>query len=319
MEDCVRDKAGGILMLIRKRWTILLGVLMIALGTYILWLRWDHASTCYVLAQIVMIIFGVVMLVNPVKSTMNNVAIYALGLGISRMVKGLPLIIDERTTVFLIGCGVMFIGASLTYTGYMFIKGKARGYRRMIYTSSLVFFVLVYLVTFLNYGIPFKDLSFIDRDSLLIETMLMCLLYGCLAFVLIEDSIVSRGYYESIKTDLRHLGTVTNLPVEMTVSDRDAHVLMDRDDSDWHFVDDGGPVIKEHSFDIQSPIGVLHATAQIWRGDGRIFFTITDTAEGTMIQAARFSTDDMSVKDGLMTLIGKDGFMARFRIEEAAV
>ena len=316
----MEERADGlrrVLNIVKHRWTVLLGVLMIVLGAYMLWIKFDEADITYILAQIVMVIFGIVMLLNPVRTVMNNVAIYALGLGLSRMIKGLPYILSADTAVFLVGCGIMFIGASLTYTGVMFLKGKARGYRRMIYTSSLVFFVMVYLVTFLNYGIPFKDLPFVDRDVLLIETALMCLLYGCLAFVLIEDSIISRGYYEAIENDLRHLGTVTNLPADLSVSESTAHVLMDRDDWSWHSVDDGGPVETEYSFDIDSSVGTLHATAQIWKGESRMFFTITDTASGTMMQAARFGTDDMYIDSGVMTLIARDGFMARFRIQEA--
>ena len=315
----MEEGAAGLaklLDMVKHRWTILLGALMIALGAYMLWIGWGTSGAFNLISQAVLIIFGVLMLLNPVKTVMNNVAIYALGLGVSRLIKGLPLFFNENVYVFFIGCGMLFIGGSMVYTGYMFINGRARGYRRMIYTASLVFFVMIYAVVMMDYGLKMGGMEYAGMTTMAIESALMCLLYGCLAFVLMDDRIISRGYYETIKSDLDNLALVSNLPSDLRITAEDAEAISSRGEQGWYRVDDGGPVEKERRFNARTDEVTVHGTVQVWKGDSRLFFTLCASESGTMIQASRFAAETAELTDSGLELLGRDGFKARFLIEQ---
>ncbi len=308
----------------KDNWTLLLALPMIALGSYTIMHPGDSMTQCKYLGNCLLIVFGLVMLINPGKTPLTNVGFFALGMGCSRVLTSLPFVFTPYGMEFIIegfpigmiyGLAILAIGSSLLYTGVMFFKGYSRAYRRMIYTSSLIFVATVLILAgTLVWDEAYIPSQFVTSIILSSGNVLMGILYGLLAVVLNSEMVRSNGYYEKVGRSLSDLGLMVNTPSGMMLSPSDARTLSAgfSDCAGWTKVEDDGPAEFEHLFSISDGRNVQHVTAQRVSGMDGVFITLSEKRGGTLLQAFRFRAEEMEIADGEALLYGADGRLLRF-------
>ena len=307
---------------LRENWSTLLAIPMLALGAFVLTSTtiWKYVGYCVLMG------FGLVMLIYPHKNNLYNVGFFALGMGSSRVFTAIPYFLSDFDGAYTVGniplglfygIVILAIGSSLLYTGYMFFKGYARAYRRMIYTSSLIFVGTMIIAAFnvFLYDITLPS-EFVDNVLLSSGNVFTGVLYGVLAVVLNSDMIRRNGYYEKVAIRLGEMGGVVNAPASLVMSRSDADMISEgfRGCDGWTPVNDGGPADREVVVILGDGKNVQYLTAQHIAGRDGIRVTMSENRSGSVIQAFRFIAKGILIEECQATLYGDKGVMARFRI-----
>ena len=215
----------------------------------------------------------------------------------------------------LYGVAVMGIGASLLYTGYMFFRGYARAYRRMIYTSSLIFVGMVIIAAV---NIMMIDMStpveFIDQVILGSGNIFVGILYGVLAVVLNSEPVRSHGYYETIINDLGRMGSTVNPDASLSIEKSDAEKLFNGylTGNGWTPVCDEGPGESMLRMTLTDGKERGHLTALRMKDGGGIRMTLSVSEDGSLLQANRFIAERIELKDNDLVMYCRGEFIVRF-------
>lgn len=245
--------------------------------------------------SLMMIIAGIAILANKKRTILSALGSSAMAIAIGK----LPNIIDymtvrniglgvSSTVMFLVGVVSLVLAVNLFYTGVMYYAGLCRGYFWHMVSISILalwdlYLAMIEFVSVIQGGDSVRAFQCLFVN---IQILIVYLLY---IYLLNHDIVRSSMQIEKINDRLVRIGTHITPEKDTAISRDDAELLINGPDA-WPTIVPYGPVIAEIKILFSHTNSESYCTVQKWAGDDRLFFTVTDTDDGTVIEAARFSS-----------------------------
>lgn len=319
----IRDGFNFVIGKLMANITLLMGIVMILYGA--LGLYWDYFFDENMLFSVAVyaspLVMGVAVLLDKHRSIFFAVGMYAVALGISRLLSHLPQIFSFEMMEEVMGLVMGYMAGNLVYTGIRYMMSNSRRIFWIVIGSGM--FAALNAIDILMYVLTETNLNnFIDDEGDTLVTLLMVLLYIVL--------VLSKPVQES--TDLARLSRAFAGHRLTTVSGPDISVDPESVTFILHFCDGTlpesemtgfreGPVHQEYTFLFHDGIRYGTAFLRRWYGpDGPVYMTFAEHSEGSV-----FGSNTMRVIDIMMSgnrlIVGFEGaktgvFRIRSREEE---
>ena len=257
---------------------------------------WSNLNT------IMLMLAGIAIIFDRRRTVLKAVGTSAIAIAIGK----LPNIIDYMTieergagiissAMFIIGIVLLILACNLFYTGIRYYTGICRGYFwHMISIAALILLDAYTAMISVTNAIHSGDaVAALQLLSIYMPIMIVYLFY---IYLLNNDTIRDSTQLEIVRNRL------TNLHESVTTDSAyicrsDAGLLIEGPGS-WPASEPYGPVVSELRMTLfQDGMGRI-CVVQKWLDDDRLFFTVTDKADGTVIEAVRFSATAITADTG---------------------
>ncbi len=132
-------------------------------------------------SSVFMIFMGVILFVYKKKDKMKAVGLCALALGFNRITTSIPYVSSMEDSIFFYGMIMASLGASLMYSGYVYLNGQSRNASTMRIASLVT--IGMYLFSLLTYHINgFGFDYYLERHSVDFVTMIMYVMYSIVLY-----------------------------------------------------------------------------------------------------------------------------------------
>ena len=248
-------------------------------------------TTCFM--AVAKVCMGLFILFDPRKNLLRAVGFYAFALGLSRLLMSIRYVFNPNDIFFIIGLVFVGMGCNLMWSGYNYLNETSRSRNGMTMTASLL--ALMQAFTILYYV---KILGDNTLETLLSDTIPeIILLFQYLALLLIMDTEELRfgSNLEKANSRAERIRVTYTLESGLMLMREDAltirHMFDDR--SSWSPVDDGGPVELERRIHLVNGRIPACMIMQKWQGSDRIYVTMVNEDDGSIITANRFYVTDV--------------------------
>lgn len=295
---------------------LIMGFVLIAQGTFeiISFLETDRAHPFNLISFVIMIVGGALVLIYGIKNQVRCIGIYALALGLSRLLFRLSSINVEEPVSMFINMAFIIMAANLCYTGVSFIRGYVIRRSSMLITSSLLALMSLLLFSMgptIEGQTGLKILTYSPEVYMVNFVMYLTLL-------LLLDSVQIRfGSPEEM-----HAGSVERIRASYrfekgsAITRAEARCLLDRKGELWKDIGDGF-IKSEMSFRISGIAFGTTAIAQIWEGSDDLYLTIYPS-EGSVVAANRLKIEHLFESEGKLYFYGHTGADFSLIIKEEA-
>lgn len=262
---------------------------------------------------------GVIILIDRNRNLLRSVGIYAIALGGYRFFTAAPHVHAGTPLgfVYLIICGLA-INLLISGRSFIFLKVSRNRISLMISTLTLLLVYLSSIVFMIHAGFTIRECA-----EFMPGAFIACLMYAFYIGILDSEVLRASDALAIHNETLNKIRCTQYTDPESYMSPEAADVLSKafEDRSDWTLVTDGGPVDREFRFRIKNVDGTSEVLVQKWNDSEKLYFTISDHLDGTLLQAYRFSatsicrfTDEFSHQ--WLRVFGRQGICMQLRVEE---
>ncbi len=292
-------KVRECIAIIKGKLPFILAAIIILLGIYGLcvvffYIGIENTQPGDICAGIVQIVMGFLIIFDPKRSTMRAVGFYAMSLGLGKILSSLSMAGSSSSFIFIVALVMIGLGVNLVYSGYTYLNDTSRGRFGMTMSSALMCMLIILTIAY-------ETVYFEGTESTLVIIGYFIGLVQYLLILLILDSEEFRfsTWHEKAIARLEKIRTTYSITPGTYISREDAKSLkhMFDDRSSWSSVNDNGPVECEKRlkvFDGRIPAIMI---LQKWKGSDKIFVTMVNDDEGTILQANRFCITDVIADD----------------------
>ena len=226
------------------------------------------------LGRAILILGGLVILYSIYKRKGNYyaVGIYALTLGLSRMIRSLPGLVAESDITFYISLVFLVIGGNLAWGGYNHLTVKTRNPGTMKYTALA-------LLSLICLALGFGAYMGYDIVAIFLEdiTMMGYLpLYLGLLIVLYSKELVENAPFARITRFLRDLSSNAYVGDEIRVTEEDAKTIQEGFTSadSWPLIYVGDRAIREKTVEFHAYRGIKDVILERWPDSEELYLTV---------------------------------------------
>lgn len=250
--------------------------------------------------NILTLILGIVILLDKNRSILSSMGLYSLGMALTR----LPTVIlftfwPNPPIAFLAGIFFLVIMINMFYSAWQYLHGICRGY--ISSTVIILFLWFLYFGLFVATAAGFMPdvTGTVFQRVLDIEILgANVILFTVYLVVLCTDEMHDRCEMEIAYDHIQTFRSFTDAGFDSSISREDAKRIF-AGPATWEKVENVGPVESEMRFIVSYTDYALFGTAQKWRNDDRVFFTISESEWGrTMVEATRFYADEIACENG---------------------
>lgn len=278
-------------------------------------------SITLVVAVIFQIILGTLILIDFSNNFYRAIGLYAMSVSVNRISSNLPSLGEFRGIGFVFSLVMLVLAINLMVTGISYMRGRSRGRFGMMFSSAIMLALTLVEVyeDATMYNIPVGDLF-----TTYLTSWIMCGLYIIL-FIMVGSEKARSSLPMTIDLNVfskvRRLGA--NEP-STYITRREARELVKAfdDRSGWTDVTDGGPVEKEIRCTLYNYL--VEETSMIvqkWRGSDKMYISISEPSDGSMLNAYRLSVDSISPDGSIDTcetisMYGERGSAYRLKVKD---
>ena len=247
------------------------------------------------LVAIVKIGMGIFIIFDPKRNLMRSVGFYALSLGIARIISSLPMLGSSSDFIFIVAIVMIVMGVNLGYSGYSYLQDVSRGRFGMTFGSAAL--ALIMAATIVS-SVALSDQLETETTDLIIYIVYL-FQYVLILVIMDSDEFRFSSWEEKSVRKMDDMRVTYTLTPGMHIPREDAKVIkhMFDDRSSWSKVDDGGPVECEARLHMEEDKVTSVMIMQKWKDSDRIYFTICNNDDGTILQANRFYVTDAIADD----------------------
>lgn len=278
-------------------------------------------SITFVIAVVIQIFLGTLILIDFSNSYNRVIGLYAISVSINRISDNLSSLGAFRGIGFVYSLVMMVIAINLMYTGYSYMKGRSRSRVGMMCSSMIM---LALTLSEVYYDATMYDIPVGELFTTYLTAWIMCALYLIL-FVMVGSERARNNM--PLAKDLRVFSQVRRLDVNepsVYITRREARELVKAfdDRSGWSDVTDGGPAEKEIRCTLYNSLAEeTSMVVQKWRGPDRIYISIAEPSDGSMLNAYRMSIDSISPDGSIDTcetvsMYGEHGSAYRLKVKD---
>lgn len=266
------------------------------------------------IGRIVLIFGGLAILYTTYKKKGNYfaVGVYALTLGLSRIIRSMPGLTAHSDITFYASLVFTIIGGNLAWGGYNHLTVKTRNPGNMKYTSML-------LLTFICLILGFS--AYMDYDVIAtfledITLMGYLPLYLGLLIVLYSKELVENAPFARIVRTLRSISSNLYVGNTINVTERDAEIIQEGFSSaeSWRLIYVGDKAIRENTVEFHSNGVQRDVILEKWPGSDELYITIINDRRDSLIIGQRLQAVGCDINGDVMTLYDSKGACTVIRI-----
>lgn len=310
-EDSLSDKAYRVIHNIVDKATyaanFALAFMMILMSAYHIYTFISGENipkTGGVIGNIILMGCGLGIVIDRNKDLPRSVGLFAIGLGLYRVFTALGNLHPHSTTN-LIYYTIMALGLNMTLSGRAYLKGASRA-RTTMMMGAIVFLLIAIVALTFSYS-DSRDAMAVVRNNT--NTLILGIMYFIFIMILDSEKLRRLDWLEVHNRTISGIRRTYYLRNDATITSSDADALMNGMTAadGWTAISDGGPVTHELHLSVLNGDGLSHIIAQKWSGCDKIYLTMTDHDEGSIIQATRMDVDSMEYDGDCITLTSSDG------------
>lgn len=255
---------------------------------------------------------GMIILWKRKKGNYFAVGVYALTLGLSRLIRTLPNLAAESDITFYSGILILALSANLAATGYNHLTVRMKNPLNMRYTTLIM--LLIYAIVLLYFIYIQEKLTVIL--GYMPDVMWYIPVYVALLMVLLSKDVVDNSPLGRIRSFTSEAADRFGLGESITVSEEDADKIKAGVDGPqgWMAKDIDGVQVMEENVRFGSRRGDRDVILERCEGDGTLRITVIDDKEDSFINGHRMSVSSYNELNGILELIDCRGVCARLQI-----
>jgi len=268
-----------------------------------------------ILSRFMLLLGGAIILLKRKKGNYFAVGMYALTLGLSRLVRSIPYLGAESDIVFYSGVFIVILSGNLAVTGYNHLTIRMRDPLNMRITT---------LIILLFYAVVLMYFIYIDEKPVVIlrfmpDVVWYIPIYVMLLIVLFSKEVVDNSPLGRIRTHVSETADRFGLGEEITISEEDAEKIKAgiAGPQGWKVKVIGGVEILEENVTFESRRGDRDVVLERCEGDGTLRITVVDDREDSFINGRRLSVSSYNESHGSLDLIDGRGVCAKLNVRRS--
>ena len=268
-----------------------------------------------ILSRFMLLLGGAIILLKRKKGNYFAVGMYALTLGLSRLVWSIPHLGAESDIVFYSAVFIVILSGNLAVTGYNHLTIRMRDPLNMRITT---------LIILLFYAIVLMYFIYIDEKPVVIlrfmpDVVWYIPIYVMLLIVLFSKEVVDNSPLGRIRTHVSETADRFGLGEEITISEEDAEKIKAgiAGPQGWKVKVIGGVEILEENVTFESRRGDRDVVLERCEGDGTLRITVVDDREDSFINGRRLSVSSYNESHGSLDLIDGRGVCAKLNVRRS--
>ena len=309
---------------------IFLGSMMVACGLIMLIIRFtpielwginfsSDDGALGIIARFLLILGGAIILIKRDKGNYFAIGVYALALGISRLLRSLPNLVIEHDImkpqndlIFNITIFIVLLSANLAWTGYNHLTVRMKNPLMMRYTT-------LGIIAF--YAIIFLYLHYIEKSpDILMEyfpdVIWYIPLYVSLLLILFSKEVIDKCPMGRLGSFSKDIADKLDLGGSITISEEDAAKIREGfgEHTGWKERPVGNVCIYEESATFRTARGDRDVVLERCDVDNDLRITVVDDIADSFINGYRIRASSFSESDGIIYLRDRTGVCATLRI-----
>ena len=271
-------------------------------------------NTFGLVGRAILIIGGIAIFYTTYKKKGNYyaVGIYALTLGLSRVIRSLPGLVAQSDITFYVSMVFLVIGGNLAWGGYNHVTVKTRNPGNMKYTSMSLLAILSLILGFAAY------LGYDVIETFLEDVTMMGYLplYLGLIIVLYSKELTENAPFARIARFLREISSNVYVGDEIRVTEEDAKTIQDGFSSvdSWPLIYVGDKAIRENTVEFHTHNGVKDVILERWPDSDELYLTVINDKTDSLIGGQRVQSVGYQTDGDFMTLYDSKGTCTIIRI-----
>ena len=304
----------------------ILGIVMMLVGVIlVIYLLYDVAvsefAADYVIENIFSLLSRVLLIIGGYyifRQRMNGnyfaVGIYAIALGISRILRSMPGLGSSSDLIFYVNVIFVIVGANLILSGVNHLTVRTKDPTFMRYTTGAVvggYILLELTALYLKFD---HDII----DELMGDSLMYVPLYVALLAVLFTKELVIHRPIGRIISYISSTADTLSMGSDVSVSAEDGRKLIDGFSAPgWEEKTVGGRRVKEERITFCTKRGQRDVVMNRWDDDPALYISVVDDARDSFVTGHRIKATGYSEHDGTIDLLDDMGVCASIRIAEA--
>ena len=316
-----------------KKWLagVFLGLTMMVCGVMLLFTQtqsWDFSGTTSLfskdnayltISRILLCVGGVVILLGKNMGNYFAVGVYAMTLGISRVIRSLPNLVSPSDTVFYMNIILVIVGTNLAVGGYNHLTVRTRNpaVTRATTIAILIGYLLIHLF-FLYFGNAYGiTIDFLYNNFA--DVMWYMPLYLALLFVLFSKEVIDNAPMGRMNSMSQTTAQRVFMGETVSISEEDSLKMIEGFSTpSWKETTVGGIRMMEEHVTFHTKMGERDVVMERWEGDPKVYISVVDDIEDSFITGHRIKASDCMRYDDRLELLDEYGVCASIRIMEAA-
>ena len=269
-----------------------------------------------ILSRFMLLVGGAIILLKRKKGNYFAVGMYALTLGLSRLVRTIPNLGAESDIVFYSGVFIVIISGNLAVSGYNHLTIRMRNPLNMRITTLTILLVYAIVLLYIVYigENPLVIMTFIPDAIWYIPIYLMLLL------VLFSKEVVYNSPMGRIRTNVSETADRFGLGEDITISEEDAEKIKAgiAGPQGWNVKVIGGMEVLEENVTFESRRGDRDVVLERCEGDGLLRITVVNDREDSFINGRRLSVSSYTESHGCLDLIDGRGVCAKLNVRRSS-
>lgn len=268
-----------------------------------------------IFSKAMLIIGGLIILIKRRKGNYFAVGIYAMTLGISRLLRALPNLVSTSDIMFYSGLLIIILSANLAATGYNHLTVRMKNPLNMRYTTMIILGIYtIVLLYFIYIG---------EKPSVLLgylpDVMWYIPIYAALLVVLFSKDVVDNSPMGRIDSFSTSVADRTNLGGDIMISEADADKIKAglSGPEGWREKEVGGITVKEENVTFETRRGDRDVILERCEGDSDLRITIIDDADDSFVNGVRMKVSSVSEYYGSLALMDDKGICATLRVRRS--
>ncbi len=301
----------------------IMGLMMVIVGVIMASLRIFEVSygesTFFVednefglVGRAILIVGGLAILIFRRKGNYFAVGIYALTLGLSRVIRSLPGLVDESDLVFYVSLGFLIVGGNLAWGGYNHLTVKTRNPATMRFTALFLLFAVGLLFGYMVYS----DIDIVEAFLENVDMFGYLPLYAGLLIILYSRELLENIPLARVSGFLKDFSSNAYAGDTLMITEEDAKKIEEgfSGAEGWSEIHVGDMTIREANISFHSHNGVKDVILERWPGRDTLFVSLVNDRTDSFIGGQRMNVTGYEILDGDMYLFDSQGTCTVMRI-----
>ena len=245
-----------------------------------------------VVSKLMLLAGGIIILIKRKKGNYLAVGVYALTLGISRMIRAIPNLGSSNDVAFYSSLLVIALSANLAATGYNHLTVRMKDPLNMRYTTSTILGIYaVVLLYFVYVGeMPTVILTYVP------DVMWYIPIYASLLIVLFSKEVADNSPLGRVNSFASEAADRTDLGGDVEVSEEDAEKIKAglSGPEGWKVKEVGGSAVREETITFETRRGSRDVILERCEGDSDLRITVIYDREDSFINGRRMRVSSVS-------------------------
>ena len=303
-----------------NRWQALfLGAMMIVVGSTMCLLRlfpltyedtdiFVDDTTWGLIGRLLVIVGGIVIILLHRKGNYVAVGIYALTLGLSRIVRSVPGLFTDSDFDFYYALVFIVIGGNLAYGGYNHLTVRTRDPSTMRYVALMLMIIYLVVILFLYYT-QMDIIYFVLND---IDVVGFIPLYIGLLLVVYSKEIMENKPMGRLSKFLTTVSFNMYAGDHIMISEEDLKRIEEgfSDTPSWDSFELDGVRVWENLIVMHTREGDKDVVLQKWSDSECLYLSLVNDRRDSFIMGSRLKATGYDVKNGVLRLLDREGVCA---------